>query len=70
MKKDWILGFSGLLLVLLAFSGLTVEIKKILIIIVGMLIAIISFRAVSGHKIEKSIANAGLDNAKKEESQM
>ena len=66
MKKDWILGFIGLWLIALAFSGFPVKIERILLIISGLIVAFISFRAVSSHKIEKTIANAGVDNQNKE----
>lgn len=55
MWKNWFLGFVGLWLIGLGFSGFPSQILKILIIISGVAVAFISFKNVSRHKVAESV---------------
>lgn len=55
MWKNWFLGFVGLWLIALGFSGFPSQILKILIIISGVAVALVSFKNVSRHKVAESV---------------
>jgi len=56
-KKNWLVGFLGLWLILLGLLGLPSSVQKILIIITGFVIALISFRKGINETVNETVAD-------------
>lgn len=69
MWKNWFLGFVGLWLVLLGFSGFPAKTLKILVIISGLAVAFFSFKSVSRHKVNESVRHLQDEPEEREDEQ-
>ena len=53
-RRHWINGVLGLWIILLAFLGFPSSVRKILLILTGLFVAIVSFSKASNYYIEEA----------------
>lgn len=50
MKKNWVLGFLGLAVILFNYLGFSYSVKSAIMIVLGLAVSFISFRAITKDK--------------------
>ncbi|MDP3902081.1 MAG: hypothetical protein Q8Q21_00650 [bacterium] len=64
MKNNWLSLMLGLFLILFAFLGLPSGMKNKILIGVGTVVAILSFREIAGKKVVVNMPESNTDGAK------